>query len=202
VGNRPEDIQKWIVERKKRFPRKNPPPPKKDEPLPVPQDPEKVGGDAGLSSLLAGYGSSSGSEDEKRDPPKKDADVKPATRPTDPNTKNDSNNIDGAPRLDASNERKPQSAQRPCRYFMRNGTCLNGEACRFSHDLANRHPNNSPNNRKRKRGGHTSSDTLLRKLLTNDMQREATLTMQMLKYIVDSNFFDGTSSKKKPDSEG
>lgn len=41
-----------------------------------------------------------------------------------------------------------------------------------------------------------SSNTLLRKLLENDIKREACITVQLLRYIVQSNFFDDQTIQK------
>ena len=106
---------------------------------------------------------------------------------------------------------------RPCRFFFRKGSCRHGNNCRFSHEMEggqqhsqqeqrngnrsqpchNTGVRNKNNTRKRKRGGHTSSDTLLRKLLQNDMERESTISLQLLKFIVDNNFFMDVGDKSK-----
>lgn len=51
VGNRPEDIQKWIAERRRRFPRSG-------QTKPAPDEPRQPAKEAGLSTLLDGYSSS------------------------------------------------------------------------------------------------------------------------------------------------
>lgn len=167
VGNRPEDIERWIAERKRRFPRK--------ETVESPEVP------SGMSSLLAGYGSSGSESDNEAtlEAPKKVEDKTPS--PPSPSA------LPSIP----SSALSIQRTKRLCRYFSRNGSCFNGEACRFSHDASsNQHANQLANGgKKRKRGVPTTSDTLLRKLLSNDMERESALTMQLLEFIVEKDFF-------------
>lgn len=184
VGNRPEDIQRWIEDRKKRFPRqhvaKNETKENKDDVVRVEKETETQG----MTSLLAGYGSS-GSEsgdEEEINSEKKIAASDNASTPVPQQaekTASISTQVESVPR-----------GNRPCRYFMRNGSCLNGDACRFSHETSPQPFATSTGAKKRKRGGHTTSDTLLRKLLASDMEREASLTMQLLQFIVDKDFFD------------
>ena len=159
--------------------------------------------------LLAGYGSSSDEStcDEKVVPEQRSLQNETAEEQTSPNTT--ANETQPSPIIAQPvsttaepDTEKPAPVTKPtrsCRFFFRYGKCRNGDACRFSHEIpppprqpnnGSQHHNNHPN-RKRKRGGPTSSDTLLRKLLENDMDRESTLTMQLLKYIVSNNFFMG-----------
>lgn len=253
VGNRPEDIQRWIAERKKRFPRSKPTTAidtvstntnataateSKQEQGTKDQHNEEKADSTGLSSLLAGYGSSS-DEDDNDNSNSDNKDKKAIDTPMNPKGEGPGNvppstHVDNSTSIgqiesidrDASNsnpnlqqdQQTKARIRRPCRFFFRNGSCRNGSNCRFSHEMeegqqqsqqqqqrnlsqpsksgSNRNKNNA---KKRKRGGHTSSDTLLRKLLENDMERESTLTMQLLKFIVDNNFFldDEASSKPK-----
>jgi hypothetical protein len=66
------------------------------------------------------------------------------------------------------------------------------------------HPGNDNKqgtHQKKKKAKHTSStaytnNTLLRKLLDNDIKREACITLQLLRYIVQSNFFDDQTTPK------
>lgn len=279
VGNRPEDIKRWIAERRKRFPRTNPmnlqatnstniaentsegasisfdtatlatPPGKMQEQTPATTDVTSPT-TTGLTSLLAGYGSSSdddNGDDDREDRksslntsaqkiPKREGDVL--------QTKINRNKVISAGMestkdiavapisnsvIKASELQKEENRckiSRPCRFYFRKGSCRNGNNCRFSHDesrfghqfAGDQHHNNyqqqhqgkssvSPSStgcsenrktNKRKRGVHTSSDTLLRKLVQNDMERESALSVQLLKFIVDNNFFldDGRSRKQ------
>ena len=249
VGNRPEDIQKWIEERKKKFPRSKASVPNNDtnttgntgasldtstttatSAIPTEKTQKQVSPNSGLSSLLAGYGSSD--DDDFADDDKegnsscskipadssvpiiqkgddvKDGDTASTTEngnekciPASPTTPKDTNC------LNSFSQSRPQESKskiyRPCRFFFRNGSCRNGDNCRFSHEAQPQNQNRSStrahqskggrstnnNTKKRKRGGHISSDTLLRKLLMNDVERESTLSMQLLKFIVQNNFF-------------
>jgi hypothetical protein len=194
VGNRPEDIQKWIADRKKRFPRQQPPEAANKNAPEAESSKEKIGEKEGLSSLLAGYGSSSGSDDEIVKP-KDEGDKKlpPKADPATPKVEEKAGDRGTSTTIETT---KAKAIGRPCRYFMKNGSCRSGDACRFSHEIRN---NRIPDhhNKKRKRGGHTTSDSLLRKLLSNDMERETTLTMQLLKHIVQQNFFEVKSPPTK-----
>ena len=216
VGSHPEDIQKWIADRKKRFPRVQ----QQEDSAAASEaktntdskaDDKKKDARPGLSTLLAGYGSSSGSDDENVKGTD-DGDKKFSAEKGNPTTddlplvveEDSSKPVQSA----TASEGKPQRSARPCRYFMRNGTCRNGDACRFSHDVSkamNSNANSNSNKNSAKRGGKqsSSSDTLLRKLLANDMRRETTLALQLLRYIVDCNFLQEkrpATQDQEPDS--
>jgi hypothetical protein len=193
VGNRPEDIQRWIDERKKRFPRQQ----KEcsDETAKSTEGPAKETL-PGMSSLLAGYGSSgSESEDDNvsAEPRVERVEDKVTSPPPATSAKNDEKPCEETTTSSTApppaNTSDVKRISRPCQYFSRNGSCLNGDACRFSHDTAVSRLGSPLHDKKRKRGGHTTSDTLLRKLLATDMDRESVLTMQLLEYIVKKNFF-------------
>jgi CCCH-type zinc finger/Nuclear fragile X mental retardation-interacting protein 1 (NUFIP1) len=108
-----------------------------------------------------------------------------------------------------------------CRYFARTGTCRNGMNCTFLHDTGTEKEsihklktvdNNTSNNNIT--NGTTSSilfpgnkklqlptssynngePSLLRKLLNEDIRRERVLTIKLLKYIVQMNFFQPTNT--------
>jgi len=271
VGNRPEDIQRWIAERKKRFPRttfaatsttttalnnytstntntlstieadKKPPETKGTNNRQYKEEMNDMA-DTGLSSLLAGYGSSDDSD--KSD--KEDQDSNHNTFSKSSTTTNLPNEITGDnpstynDLRNCSIRNKPveiventvpttttgtnataithqqRTFSRPCRFFIRQGSCRYGENCRFSHEknqeqqlqysqhqrpllgsrLSSNPTSDSKNVKKRKRGCHTSSDTLLRQLVKNEILRESTFTMQLLKHIVDNNFFFDDNTKE------
>jgi hypothetical protein len=217
VGSRPEDIQKWIADRKKRFPRVQQQ--RQEDSATASQtkkntdskaDDKKEDAKPGLSTLLAGYGSSSGSDDENVKETD-GGDKKVSAQKGNPTTDAQPLVVDEKslkPEQSAkASEARPQRSARPCRYFMRNGTCLNGDACRFSHDVSRSMNSNAKSNKNdAKRGGKqssSSSDTLLRRLLANDMRRETTLALQLLRYIVDCNFLQEKRpaiQDKEPDS--
>lgn len=198
IGNRPEDIQRWIAERRQRFPRQSTTPSatelqQKQPKEPTPNDAENT---TGLSSLLAGYGSSS-SEDED-------------------NTKGGiKSKADEQPPVTAGNEQESTAISspagnnyrtRPCRFFMRNGKCRNGDSCKFSHTICS-HQQPQQHEKptrdvqphvKKQRVREFSSSTrhakpsLLQNLLANDVKRESILTLQLLDYIVRSDFLKTT----------
>jgi hypothetical protein len=262
VGNRPEDVQRWIAERKKRFPRtttahRNTTTTTTTTTTERPNNDDNIlvhphgGGDkndTGLSALLAGYGSSDGdgddddssTKDEKRvgdqasgrnenngtmDATLIGGDVNASSLPPtevkhSSSKSNSNNNMDGndGNMVNPAASSSTTLSTRPCRFFFRNGSCKNGDSCRFRHDgstggggggdkthFQKRHTTQqttalSTGQRKRKRGGGpTSSDTLLRKLFENDMERESNLTMQLLRYIVKNNFF--RNSNKETDRQ-
>ncbi|CAJ1969616.1 unnamed protein product [Cylindrotheca closterium] len=201
VGNRPEDIQKWIADRKKRFPRQaNAESNETNVASPTKDTTAKASKTTGLSSLLGGYGSSSDSEDEtpdEREEEKKDDMQKSLVQETTTHLTEISTTKKPSTCTSPNARIPPSMGSRPCRYFMKNGKCLNGDACRFSHDLSNQPKRKHEDTRKRKRGKSSSNDTLLRKLLSNDVDREETLALQLLEHIFDSNFFDGAHESKK-----
>jgi Zinc finger C-x8-C-x5-C-x3-H type (and similar) len=113
----------------------------------------------------------------------------------------------------------------PCHAFMRHGRCHRGDACPYRHDnlpssaeeqqqqqqqqqaasSADYNNNNKPthahvpaapprnnNNNNNKR----PKLTLLEKLLTKDVERETTLTLQLLEYIARSNFLQCNQTDK------
>ena len=208
VGNNPEDIQAWIAERKKQFPRKAPPPSQTTSKSPTNAKTKEANTSIGLSSLLEGYGSSSSEEEEEQ----VDNDI--TQKEQDKNTSSQTNTAEGeavstaATKSTDADEQHPNYRTRPCRFFARNGSCRNGDACRFKHEapnpsdlgtISNHHNSNvtsnnnntnvnaiKNNNRRKQR----QPKTLLQNLLSKDIEREQTLTLQLLKYIVNHNFLD------------
>lgn len=180
VGNRPEDIQRWIAERKKRFPRQN-----GQNTVQLDPKPETTQETTGIDSLLAGYGSS-----ESEDEAKNEKQIQPTVVDSHQGLLSNEEPVNGPPKDDKTSNR----LSRPCRYFMRKGSCLSGDSCRFSHEVPAQRFAPDRIAKRQKRGGHSTSDSLLRKLLANDMERESTLTMQLLEFIVDRDFFDNPSA--------
>ena len=168
VGDHPDDIRKWLAERRKRFPRQQKP---SNNTIHGGVDTKK---DDNLGSLLAGYGSSSDDDD--------DDDGKDNETTTTTTTRDEA-------KPSTTETAEPETRKKPCRYFMRNGRCRNGDACKFSHDVT---PRMHPNSRAKK-----SNTPLLRKLLQTDMERESNLTLQLLRYIVDCNYLQ-EQRKRKP----
>jgi hypothetical protein len=179
VGNQPDDIKQWIEERKRRYPKRL------KTVAPVVTVPAKMLEDEpkGLTSLLDGYGSSSASDE--------DDDVvvvvpsqsiqaaeAAAARPT-------GNGIDETPKSDV--KEKPV-----CRFFARNRKCKNGLACTFLHSEMTTSTGRPPNTHQ-PRVKNRTTDTLLGKLLLKDASRERCTTIQLLEYIVRSEFL-----QKKP----
>jgi hypothetical protein len=166
VGNRPEDVQRWIAERRKRFPRK--------QPLPPPPKPAKP---EGLSTLLDGY-SSSEEEKEKSEKLQKEEDSAPPAASADAK--------DGV----TPNE-LPQPKKKPCHSFMRHGQCRRGDACPYSHDANLRQQQQQPHHQRNtslKRRAANNRPTLLSDLLKADADRETKLSLQLIHYIVHSDF--------------
>jgi hypothetical protein len=168
VGNRPEDIAEWIAERKRRFPRRTP----------VIEEEKKKEEESGLSTLLAGYGSSDDNESTASEPPLAPFREAEQSIVTEQVTKN---------------YESPKSLRkRPCRYFVRNGTCRNGDDCTFLHELPpSITPSDAPRNKPAKRPKREL--TLLERLLQNDKKRENSLVLQLIDFIVETNFLSTQS---------
>ena len=193
VGNRPEDIQLWIAERRKRFPRQ-----KQAEEATVVASTNTVAiktiesnNTTGLSGLLEGYGSSSDDadsvngkiqqlKDDKSESVQEESPPQHAESAT-----MESSGVQGA------GPDAPPYRTRLCRYFSRSGKCRNGDNCSFLHEMTR--SNERDTNSKRQKiistnNNKPQSSSLLGKLLVNDVQRETMLTLQLLEYIVDHDF--------------
>lgn len=211
VGNHPDDIRAWIAERKRRFPRRNtvvvtgnlstrphfpPPPPQSVTASTTPKmHPSRTTTETGLSSLLEGYGSSSSSdvddEHEKLIPAggcSTAADPPIQTNLTDPDKAKFSPDNNTTQPSDCRNGPQGQFLSRPCRFFLRNGSCRNGDHCNFLHERPTQTSTSDgqPSAKRLRKTNHNAS--LLERLLQNDMKREALLTLQLLDYIVETDF--------------
>jgi hypothetical protein len=208
VGNNPEDVQKWIQDRKRRFPRRQP----KTEDASYKEDESKPA--PALGSLLDGYGSSSSDSDKDEKTQAADTtqdsqgqeekNINTTSTSTVDTNMNDSmsTTMERKTPLAETNAVDARSANyknktRPCHYFMRNGSCRNGDACNFSHERTTRPPGANSSKLNGKKLKSSSSNTLLRKLLESDARREATLSLQLLQYIVDSNYLQNDQRNAK-----
>ena len=245
IGNHPDDIQAWIEERKKRFPTRENLKKKMDKCKRNREEgavgfgaarngngnddegkKQRMNGDAvvaiaiveeksdlpvsSISNLIAGYGSSS-DEDEVV---KKDATVVDIQTCTDVSMQTKSTGNDPSSTTCTSPSASNHKTKF-CRYFLRNGTCKNGDECTYIHDMAKREAfktnaalrkqkqsqrdrarndaqkemNVITTGRTKGMAGHGAApQTLLRKLLQNDIRRERSLALQLLRYIVDCNY--------------
>jgi hypothetical protein len=179
VGDNPEDIKRWIADRRKKFPRKVVEEPKKEE-------------HPGLS-LLDGYGSSSSeNEDNEKASSTANKGDEASTLTNQKVTESRKGGIVVAPSITNAEGQTQNYRTRVCRYYARTGKCRNGDACTFSHDTTTASSGNTQNNKNKSlQRGKTktkSASTLLKKLLQTDADREATLTVQLLRYIVDCNY--------------
>ena len=168
VGNHPDDVQKWIAERKKKFPRSRTAQP---PPEPKPEEPAKT---EGLSTLLEGYSSS---EDEKEElQENKPALDTCASQPGSP--------PDQTPpfsQAESLSPPPPPPRKKPCHAFVRHGRCRRGDACPYSHDDSLRRPQNG-------RKQDSKKKDLLSNLLEADVDRESKLSLQLIHYLVHSDF--------------
>ena len=171
VGDRPEDIDKWLAERKKNFPRHS-------AATATNKDESGTRNGTGkesstkIGSVLEGQGSVSLTTCSKNGKATNDASVQ------------DKNAIVCEPITESTQNAVTVRSHRPCRYFAKNGKCRNGDNCPYSHTVV---AGKDPSKKLGKRKAGTSS-SLLRKLLQTDADREATLTLQLLNYIVDCNY--------------
>lgn len=156
-----------------------------------------------LTNLMAGYSDSSDGENSDCD--KGAGTQKQQDKEKDTNVMNAKNEESMPKDVDAAVDCPPKFKTRHCRFFTRNGTCKNGDDCTYIHDMehhkefklnqqnrsqqdgANRQAKAERNLLTTGRRGD-SKRTLLRSLLQNDIQRERSLTLQLLRYIVDCNY--------------
>lgn len=174
VGNKPEDIQKWREDRRKRFPRQ------RSKESGTKDDEEKK--ESSYATLMAGYCSSDDDEDIGSSKVQ-DEQTKASQKCT--------KTLDCPSSTLASRDRVVPNADRrknqPCRYFQRSGHCRNGDNCPYSHQVRT----NQSRRRVNRNGAGTS---LLQKLLENDKRRESMLTLQLLEHIVETDFLSRPSS--------
>jgi len=262
VGNHPDDIKKWIEERRKRFPRSDGSHRKLSNEVVSSRNHaegtalESVGGKrgrregnreniatdrkricldgdaknsnaiddeetqtSGLSTLLAGYDSSSSQEevtDSKNTQEKGESAEAPSPL--------EGNSAKPLAALDRTANPQPK---RLCRYFQR-GKCRHSTSCKFLHTeaaVANRRLSQSEQAKAQNRyerelqtlglvtpshgsrytsGGKVIDNTsLLHKLLQRDKQRERRMSLQLLRYIADCEYFQGkNTSNSCSDTEG
>ena len=141
---------------------------------------EPAPGATGVAALLAGYSSSDASDDETETKVQMPSPIAPLMSPSPPPPHA------AAAGVDAPNE--PTRKRGVCRFFARNGTCRNGDACAYSHDVTARPAN--PRQSQLSLPRDRSKETLLGKLLMNDVKRERSLTIQLLEYLVQSDFLE------------
>mmetsp|Transcript_35125 Transcript_35125/g.76890 ORF Transcript_35125/g.76890 Transcript_35125/m.76890 type:complete len:556 (+) Transcript_35125:218-1885(+) len=169
------------------------------------------GPNGALSSLLGGYGSSSSDEDDCKE-------TDGISNPKDDGTIIQSDAGGEGAMADTSNtSQNPFYRTRPCRFYLRTGHCRNGDNCNYIHedgearrsaegqrlDQSRRDKARSDarkeverlNGPRAKRGRDDelyvdpgAKAPLLRKLLQNDIRRERSLTLQLLRYVVDCNY--------------
>ena len=149
-----------------------------------------------LTGLMAGYSSSEdGNSDCDKTTVKEEQE-----KGTDLSKSN--NNLDIAKDVKAVDDPHKHKTKH-CHYFTRNGTCRNGGDCNYIHDIEKHNEfklNQKKHSTNRKKQAERNllttgrpeksqyRRTLLRSLLQNDIHRERSLTLQLLRYIVDCNY--------------
>ena len=246
VGNHPDDVKKWIEERRRRFPRHggnfdagksvndfgnndvggamvgNKRRLESDD-TDVKQKKACLGGDCvtanysnGLSSLLAGYDSSSSEDGEEKDQ-NTAGNGEPHKCPVD--KEKSTENPSETKRQTTTLQDPSKSPTRRCKFFQR-GKCRHGNSCKFLHTTnidkdatqsskrltQSQHDKSSQKYQAelraldlipsdRNRGNKpVNSTSLLNKLLQRDKERERRLTLQLLRYIVDCDYFQGADA--------
>jgi len=258
VGDHPDDIKKWIEERKKRFPRRNATANAVDQgevtngncstECSKKREREEYGtegatdgtkrvstegakqeskpGSGALSSLLAGYDSSSSVETPSNNTPAKEQPKEGAEMEKGTTQNSQSTGIH------TNTATTTTTQQRVCRFHQR-GKCRHGSSCKFlhsdkvevsteqqqakrkaqsEHDKARIHrahelqilglatPSHATRNSKGD-GKVINNTSLLHKLLQRDKERERRLTLQLLRFVVDSNYL-GAGQVEQDGSEG
>jgi hypothetical protein len=243
VGNHPDDIKAWIEERKKRFPTRERVLQRQEKlkrnreegalgvsndgiareskrlkaGVPVNHEKGVKSSDppfSSISTLVAGYGSSS---DEDDTPLNKSIPEKPSEECPGVAEEEKNSNTNQAHSKDHTSNYKSKQ----CRFFLRNGSCKNGDNCTYIHDITQHEAfKANAETRKRKQSqrdrarneakremnlittgkeqvrGAKGGQTLLRKLLQNDIRRERSLCLQLLRYIADCNYLQGKREVK------
>ena len=197
VGNHPDDIKKWIADRRKNFPRREGSIPVKETKTTT----TTTNIEPHFGGLLDGYGSSSSDEEPLPKIVEEPKGQELTQKLNDDTTTEKHDTASNNSTIKASVNNNAKFRTQMCRFFARNGTCRNGDKCMFQHERSNNH-NNSTSSRTsstpqmgKKTAGKTS--TLLKKLLKSDADREMTLTLQLLRYIVDCNFLQEQQDEKK-----
>ncbi|KAL3781110.1 hypothetical protein ACHAWO_013413 [Cyclotella atomus] len=245
VGNHPDDVKKWIEERRKRFPRRdgaacsstNASVSASSTAIGQKRDMEDSRNDAkfkkqcidgavdatsdtiikgagAISSLLAGYASSSSGEEDE-------SDEKQDTKQEAVNEQSQNSN----PSIVYAAATSSADQTRVCKFFKR-GKCRHGDSCKFLHTDKSKDKHNEDSKRtlqseqdksrrnyecelqalglvapgqSRRNGQRPVNNTsLLNKLLHRDKERERHLTLQLLRYIVDCDFFQGNEEVADP----
>jgi Zinc finger C-x8-C-x5-C-x3-H type (and similar) len=192
VSNHPDDIKQWIEERKAKFPRMN-----KSLAAPHshrPSNNKRQAKETGISALLSGYGSSSSDDHDDREDTKPDH-----VQDREMEGKNHSQGETNIVHESVGVSNHTSVRKRLCRYFAKNGTCRNGDDCSFSHEVGTGPwASSARNSHNAKASGNTSfrlQPSLLQTLLQKESRREASLTIQLLKCIVENNFFQREEEK-------
>jgi len=186
-----------------------------------------------MSNLLAGYGSSSDEDETATATATATAKLNDQKASSIGDTKDDSSAMGANAPITANATEDPASKfkSKPCRFFLRNGTCKNGDNCTYIHDIP-QHKAYKANAETRKQkqsqrdkarigaqkemnlittgrkqtsassmGSMPGGQTLLRKLLQTDIRRERSLGLQLLRYIVDCNYLQEKREASKEESE-
>ncbi|KAI9228315.1 MAG: hypothetical protein DHS80DRAFT_23393 [Piptocephalis tieghemiana] len=80
----------------------------------------------------------------------------------------------------SSSDRPKRAANRPCRYFLKNGKCRNGDKCSYSHDLQEKPGRGG----KRPRPSKPSPTGVVDRLMIQDRQTEDAILLECFRLIL------------------